>query len=297
MVTTQTRTGLSATQVDFYRANGYLTIENVLTPEQLDEAHHIVGELVAKSRTVTSNDDVYVLEPGHSAETPRLARIKAPSQQHPFFDELMRSAPILDCVEALIGANIRFQGEKLNLKAAGVGSAVEWHQDFAFYPHTNDDLLAVGVALDDCTLQNGCLLVIPGSHRGPTVLDHHQDGYFIGAITPSRDEIDLSRAVPAEVKAGGISIHHAHMMHASAPNRSANPRRLLLYQYAAVDAWPLGGAPDWDAYNAKIVRGEPTVQVRMIAQTAPAPMPKPDDSGGAIFGLQAQVKETAFAGR
>ena len=38
---------------------------------------------------------------------------------------------------------------------------------FAFYPHTNDDLLAVGVALDDCTLENGCLLMLPGSHRGP----------------------------------------------------------------------------------------------------------------------------------
>jgi ectoine hydroxylase-related dioxygenase (phytanoyl-CoA dioxygenase family) len=103
----------------------------------------------------------------------------------------MRSDAILDCVAPLIGPGVRFQGDKLNMKTAEVGSPVEWHQDFAFYPHTNDELLAVGIALDDCLLENGCLLVIPGSHKGP-VLDHHQDGVFVGAISPSRAGVDLS---------------------------------------------------------------------------------------------------------
>ena len=63
----------------------------------------------------------------------------------------------------LIGPGIRLNNTKLNLKSGGFGSAVEWHQDLAFYPHTNDDLLAVGVCMDDMMLLNGCLLVIPGS--------------------------------------------------------------------------------------------------------------------------------------
>ena len=98
------------------------------------------------------------------------------------------------------------------MKTAGGGSAVEWHQDIAFYPYTNDDVLAVGVCLDDHTLENGCMLMVPGSHKGP-VLDHHQDGYFIGAISPSRGETDLSTAVPVEVGAG----RHHHPPHADAP--------------------------------------------------------------------------------
>ena len=55
------------------------------------------------------------------------------------------------------------------------GSPVQWHQDWAFYPHTNDDLLAVGIALDDMRIENSCMMVVPGSHTGP-VYDHHQDG-------------------------------------------------------------------------------------------------------------------------
>ena len=60
----------------------------------------------------------------------------------------------------------------MNMKPAGTGSPVEWHQDWAFYPHTNDDILAVGVVIDDMRLDNGCLMVVPGSHHDP-VLDHH----------------------------------------------------------------------------------------------------------------------------
>ena len=58
---------------------------------------------------------------------------------------------------------------------------MEWHQDWAFYPHSNDDLLAVGVAIDDMTRENGCLMIMPGSHRGK-INNHHQDGCFVGAV-------------------------------------------------------------------------------------------------------------------
>ena len=87
-------------------------------------------------------------------------------------------------VEQLLGPGIRFQNTKLNMKSPGFGSPVEWHQDWAFYPHTNDDVLAAGLAIDDMMLANGCLMVIPGSHR-EAVLNHHQDGVFVGAVPPA----------------------------------------------------------------------------------------------------------------
>src|SRR5438445_3683766 len=93
------------------------------------------------------------------------------------------------------------------------------------YPHTNDDLLAVGVALDDGTLENGCLLMLPGSHRGP-ILDPRQDGVFVGAIDVEREGVDVPGAVPVTVGAGDITLHHARMLHASAPNTSSFPPRL-----------------------------------------------------------------------
>jgi ectoine hydroxylase-related dioxygenase (phytanoyl-CoA dioxygenase family) len=286
---------LSQREIDCYRTNGYLTVEGVLSDVEVAEGRRIVAEFLERSRSVTAHDDVFDLEPGHTPERPRLRRLKEPVLHHPFFDAVMRKAAVLDAVADLIGPGVRYQGSKLNMKSADFGSPVEWHQDFAFYPHTNDDLLACGIALDDCTLENGCLMVIPGSHRGP-ILDHHQGGRFAGAIDPDDPAADLRRAVPVLVKAGGMSVHHARLLHGSAPNRSAMPRRLLLLQYAAVDAWPLMGAGDWAAYNERIVRGQPTTEARMVDLRVRLPLP-PAERPGSIYEIQTVLKRTVFAGR
>ena len=93
------------------------------------------------------------------------------------------------------------------MKSAGYGAPVEWHQDWAFYPHTNDGLAAVGIMLDDVDMENGPMLVVPGSHKGP-VCDHHgPNGRFCGAIEPaslaqSGGGLDLSRAAPCLAEPG-----------------------------------------------------------------------------------------------
>ena len=279
-------------QVQFYRTNGYLIIPDVLTPAQVAEGRRIVDDFTERSRAVAVSDDVFDLEPQHSAERPAIRRLKQPAKQHPFFNDLIHSDAILDPLESVLGANIRALGSKLNLKAAGVGSPVEWHQDLAFHPHSNDNLLAVGVAFDDCSLVNGCLLVIPGSHLGP-VVDHHQDGWFVGAVDVKALGIDVEHATPVEMKAGSIEIHHVRMLHGSAPNTSPNPRRLLLFDMAAADAFPIGlSIGDLDAYNAQIVRGTP--QQPRTAQQPPVRLPLPVRRAGTIYEVQQQLRESAF---
>src|SRR5262249_3497104 len=122
-----------------------------------------------------------------------------PHKHFPFFAELTRNPRITGILAQLIGPNIRLHGAKLNMKSAGYGAAVEWHQDWAFYPHTNDDVLATGLYLDDRDMENGPLLVVPSTHKGP-VHDHHGDGYFAGAIDPELKGLDYSKAAPQ----GGI---------------------------------------------------------------------------------------------
>jgi phytanoyl-CoA hydroxylase len=158
------------------------------------------------------------------------------------------------------------------MKSAGYGAAVEWHQDWAFYPHTNDDLLAIGIYLDDCGPDNGPLMVIPGSHTWP-IEDHHSDGVFCGAIDPAASSIDFSKSVMLAGPAGSMTIHHVRMVHGSALNTSARPRRLLLFQYTAVDAFPLLGIPDWEKFNAHIVTGEPTTVPRLTPVPVRIPLP------------------------
>ena len=83
---------------------------------------------------MTANNDVFILESGHSAERPRLQRVNHPVEQQPVFWELATSDAVLDCVAALIGDDIRYHHCKLNYKGGGGGAAIGWHQDFAFFP-------------------------------------------------------------------------------------------------------------------------------------------------------------------
>jgi phytanoyl-CoA hydroxylase len=282
---------------DLYREQGYIAVPGVLGDDVIAELRAVTDEFVERSRSLTASDDVCDLEPGHTAERPRLRRIKSPFLQHPVYDELLRNESVLDCVESLVGPDIRLHSGKLNLKNPDGGQAVEWHQDWAFGPATNDDLLTVGIALDDLMLVNGCLLVVPGSHRGE-VCDHWQDGQFTGAVVDPALRLN-ERAVPIELPVGSISLHHTRTLHASAPNNSALQRRLLLFTYSAADAWPLDGVRDPAAYDAQMLRGSAPRAPR-LEQVPVAPWPRwnaeDEARGTSIFDVQARVGRSAFAG-
>ena len=284
---------LTQAQIDFYNENGYLGVEKVFSDAEVAELRRVTDEFVDKSREVTEHTAVFDLEPGHTPEHPMLRRIKDPIKHHEVYDRALRHPKVLAIVSQLIGPHLRTNGNKLNLKYSEFGSPVEWHQDWSFYPQTNDDLLAVGVCIDPMTMENGALMVIPVSHKGP-VLDHHhkERGIFVGAVTD--EAFDPSNAVPILLDAGGISIHHVRTLHGSAPNTSPRPRRLLLYQYCANDAWPLIGFPGWDAFNATIVQGEPTYVPRVTNVPVRIPLPA-GEKGGSIYETQTMMAKRLYA--
>ena len=125
-----------------YKRDGVIMVPEVLDKETLQKVRTVLAELVAGAADVTEHTDVYDLEPGHTRKNPRVRRIKAPHKVHPIFDEIVRSPAVIDILTRLIGPGLRLHGSKLNMKSAQYGSPVEWHQDWAFYPHTNDDVLA-----------------------------------------------------------------------------------------------------------------------------------------------------------
>jgi phytanoyl-CoA hydroxylase len=178
-------------EVACYAERGYVVMPGVLSAAELDVVRAEVRDVVARSAGLTEHDDIYDLEPGHTSAAPKVRRIKEPHRVMSSVADLVRHPVIVDMLTRLLGPGVRFQTSKLNLKSAGDGAAVEWHQDWAFYPHTNDDLLAVGIMIDDVDESNGPLCVLPGSHRGP-IHDHHAaDGHFCGAIDPSKSGIDF----------------------------------------------------------------------------------------------------------
>ncbi|HUC19400.1 MAG TPA: phytanoyl-CoA dioxygenase family protein [Acetobacteraceae bacterium] len=285
---------LTEAEIETYREIGAIVVRDVLSTEEVEELCRVTDGFVAGARGLAGHTDIYDLEDSHTPEAPRVRRIKAPHLHHPAYARLLRHPRIIAVLQDLWGPDIRFDTAKLNMKSAGFGAAVEWHQDWAFYPHTNDDLAAVGVMMDDMELANGPLLIVPGSHRGP-VFDHHADGMFCGAMDPARGEVDFSSAIPLTGKAGAITVHHVRAVHGSAPNTSVRDRRLLLFQFCAADAWPLlGFSPGIAAFDALMVAGRPTLEPRLAAVPVRLPLP-PATHQGSIYENQKGLGRRYFA--
>jgi len=284
---------ISERQVAGYREDGYVVVEDVIGPELLQRMTRVIAELTEKARGVTTHTDVYDLEPTHSPAAPRVRRIKKPHLVDPVFGEVLKTPVVLDVLRKLLGPNVRLHGSKLNLKSPKYGSPVEWHQDWAFYPHTNDDILAIGVMLDDVALENGPLLVMPGTHKGPTY-DHHADGRFCGAMDPAAAPLDFSKAVPCLGRAGSASFHHVRLLHGSAQNTSDRSRLLLLYECTAADAWPLVNFTTLDEFDGRIMFGEPTLEPRLVDVPVRMPLP-PALNPGSIYENQTAARARYFA--
>jgi len=141
-------------------------------------------------------------------------------------------------------------------------------------------------------LENGPILMLPETHRGP-VYNHHAEGKFSGAIDLDTCDLDFSKAETVTGRAGSISVHHVRLVHGSSANRSGKPRRLLLWEYAAADAWPLMGAGDLEEFNERVVRGRPTLIPRMEDVPVRIPLP-PALHPGSIFENQRAAAHRFF---
>ena len=287
---------LSEAQIASYNETGCLVLERHLPDAILASLRAEIARFEDEARGMTASNDRLDLEDSHTPENPRLRRIKLPHTISDPVRELLFSDHILAPARDLIGPDIRLHTTKLNMKSAGYGAAVEWHQDYAFYPHTNDDILAIGVIIDDMASENGPLMVYPGSHKGP-VYDHHVDGVFAGAFIPEDVGLNPSDAIELSGPAGSISIHHGRIVHGSALNTSDRSRRILFFEMMAADAFPImGSMTKWNGiedYDSRLLCGQPTLTPRLKEIPIRIPQPQPDVPIS-IYEIQKGLKSRAF---
>lgn len=287
---------LTAQQISFYNENGYLLLEDRIPSAILTDIRLEIARFEDEARKLITSNDRLDLEDSHTPQAPRIRRIKLPHTISEPMRELMYSDHVLAPARDLIGPDLRLHTSKLNLKSAHYGAAVEWHQDFAFYPHTNDDVLAVAVIIDDMAAENGPLMVFPGTHTGP-MLDHHQNDVFVGAVDMAANGFDPAKAVALTGPAGSISIHHGRILHGSALNTSDRDRRILFYEMMAADAFPImGGTTRFDSiqdYNSRLLCGQPTLTPRLKDIPVRIPQPQPDKAGS-IYEIQSGLTNQSF---
>ena len=130
------------------------------------------------SRNITESNDIFDLDEGHCAEQPRLTRIKL-HKQHQYFDEILKKSGVTEVLRDILGANATLLTSKLNTKQLnGIKIGHSTLIQMITYWH-------FGLMLEDVTVENGPLQVIPGSHkRRSPILSHHNKGVFCGAVDP-----------------------------------------------------------------------------------------------------------------
>ncbi|MDG1118051.1 MAG: phytanoyl-CoA dioxygenase family protein [Flavimaricola sp.] len=295
---------LTDDQKAFYDLNGYLMVDNVVSADQLRQLQTVTDALIEASRAVSESNEVYDLDKGHSADTPRLTRIKLPHKRDPIYHEVLTRSGVTQVLTDLLGPDTTLITSKLNTKAPGGGAAVEWHQDWAFYPHTNDDLLAFGLLLEDVDVDNGPLMAIPCTHKGP-ILSHHMNGVFCGAIDPDDPLFERGKAVTLTGKAGSMTVHHARTLHGSAPNVSDRARKILFFELAKADAWPILGANSyihslgqrlfWQDLQDRTITGQPCLIPRLENVPVVMPLPPAPDNTSIFKMQQSGGAKSAFA--
>jgi ectoine hydroxylase-related dioxygenase (phytanoyl-CoA dioxygenase family) len=278
--------------VDHYHRHGYALAEGLLSDHEVAALRDVTDRVAAGAQGVAEETAVFDFEDGHTPDEPRIQRIKKPHRVDPFYAALARHEAIVAVVRRIVGDNVRLNHSKMNMKAARIGSPLEWHQDWAFAPHTTMATCVASVMIDDAEIENGAMQVLSGSHKGGLLEHHDEDGYFVGAIAPGTPGVDLATAVPLRGKAGTISFHHPLAIHGSGANLSGRPRRILFLEYAAADAFPMFYAVDWAEYNSRIVAGQPTSEVRVEPNFIKLPFPS--RAGSSIYKLQAGAKAKYF---
>jgi len=277
---------LTQEQREFYFQNGYLLAERVIPQEWVERLLQVTDEMVESSRALEKSDVIFDLEPGHTADEPRLRRLTSPVEHHPAYWEFASKSVLVDLAADLVGPDVKFHHSKLNFKWAKGGEEVKWHQDIGYWPHTNYSPCTMGVYLHDVGDDQGPLGVVPGSHNGDLYNQYNDDGQWTGCLNEGDSRrFDPEQAAYLPGPAGSVTIHHCRAIHGSKPNHSDVGRPLLLNIYSSADAFTYTANPLPSRYEGAIVRGKPALWAHHDDRPCLVP---PDWSGGytSLYAMQ-----------
>ena len=290
------RSTLTTQERERFEIDGYLMAKNAVSREQLTKLQSEIKVWVDESRQHTKpygeptidGRPRFDMGTDHTALKPALRRINNPSDISESYFQVMSDSKMVDMVADLIGVNVKFHHCKINLKCPGANTTVHYHQDFAFTPHSNDDVVTALLLLDDVTEDNGCLMVVPGSHKGK-MYSLYDGKQFIGRVDDATETFLKSKQIPVVGSAGDVCLMHTRLAHGSAPNKSAHSRGLYICVYTAADAVPLARNPMPSPNEGLIVRGEKQISARMINFEVELPQ---QPKSASFFTVQGQASAT-----
>ena len=214
---------MSDDDVAFYRDRGYLLCRGVFDEREVEEMRDGIARILESVEgsehdrnhvwSAVDQDDklALVLKGFHNVEYHDAAFTRAVA--HP---------RLVEVLTRVIGPNVQLHHTKMLVKPPEQGAPFPMHQDYPYFPHERHSVLAASVHLDDTDLENGCLRVVPGSHKqGP--LEAHGPSHTV--------DYPIEEGTPLPAAAGDVLLFNYLTIHGSGVNASSRTRRNVLFQY------------------------------------------------------------------
>ncbi|HEY3266192.1 MAG TPA: phytanoyl-CoA dioxygenase family protein [Armatimonadota bacterium] len=200
---------LTKEQIEQYRTEGYTIVRNVLPQEPLLRLRAVVDDLIAH------------LPPDQRPEHMDMPHLKTPALL-----EACRHPALLDAAGSIVGPNIVLFASHLIAKAKGDGLEVPWHQDAEYWELEPMEVATLWLAVDESTVENGCMRVLPGTHKAGLVPHRAAQDKDSKVLDKGVDmsPYDLSKAVNIELAPGDCSFHAPYLLHGSTANHSQKRR-------------------------------------------------------------------------
>jgi ectoine hydroxylase-related dioxygenase (phytanoyl-CoA dioxygenase family) len=226
---------MDAMDLAFYRHQGHLTVNGVFAPQQMDA---VVRDIEQWGKTFLAElppeKRAWFIDGGVSARTV-LRKLDNPHFHRDAVQALARGPALVGLVEQFLGKGVSVYFSQIFFKPPEGGGPKPAHQDnFYFGPTDIEGVVTAWIALDDATLENGCLYFGDGTNQGP-VYPHFapENEPFNLQLPPAI--LDKQPMQPAPVRKGGVSFHHGNTFHQSGPNHSNKWRRACALHYVRND--------------------------------------------------------------
>jgi phytanoyl-CoA hydroxylase len=231
---------LSETDLAFYREQGYLALEGMFTAEEVESYKAALADVihgrVGKDKKLYIQEEPYYKEGGSDERAVddvelRVRKVFYFVQIEPRLASAGNHPRMMNLIDQLIEPEHRMIQDMALLKPPFHGSEKPWHQDTAYFDWTPlGGIIGVWIALDEATVENGCMQVIPGTHLlGPTPHYHLRDCQIVD------ERVNVDRAVVVPLKPGGVLFFSGLIHHGTPPNVSGDRRRALQFHYAAAN--------------------------------------------------------------
>jgi ectoine hydroxylase-related dioxygenase (phytanoyl-CoA dioxygenase family) len=223
---------MTAALGDSYRKNGYLVVPNLFTAAEIGEFKAETTRLFRGERGPVEGLLDVTPQMTDAEVLRQYLAIHFPHRLSPVIERSLAHPGIVEVLTKIIGPNIKCMQSMLFVKGPGKPGQ-SWHQDEYYIPTRDRSLGAAWIALDDATVENGCLWVIPGSHQGGVILRRipGRDAEYAEADTLDLSDIGERRCVPVEVKAGSVVFFHDYVVHSSRRTRTHDCFRMALVNH------------------------------------------------------------------